>query len=72
MTASNNRFNTLLENVYKLSIEDKETLISLIEHNIAESKRQDISSNYKISKNEKMQFSSDIDELKRCYNGSSL
>jgi hypothetical protein len=65
MTASNNRFNTLLENVYKLSIEDKETLISLIEHNIAESKRQDILSNYKISKNEKMQFSSDIDELKK-------
>jgi len=65
MTASNNRFNTLLENVYKLSIEDKETLISLIEHNIAESKRQDILSNYKISKNEKMQFSSDIDQLKK-------
>lgn len=65
MTASNNRFNTLLENVYKLSIEDKEILISLIEHNIAESKRQDILSNYKKSKNEKMQFSSDIDELKK-------
>lgn len=65
MTASNNRFNTLLENVYKLSIEDKEILISLIEHNIAETKRQDILSNYKISKNEKMQFSSDIDQLKK-------
>lgn len=65
MTASNLRFSTLLEKVYNLSIEDKETLISLLEHNIAESKRQDILANYKASKKENMQFSSNIDELKK-------
>ena len=65
MTASNNRFNTLLDNVYKLSIEEKEILISLIEHNIAESKRKEILSNYKTSKKENLQFSSDIDTFKK-------
>jgi len=62
------RYDTLIESIKKLPLNDKEELKSLIERYIIEERRGEIEAHYKESLNElkegKLQFSSDIEELK--------
>ena len=62
-------FNNIVETIYGLSLEDKMEIITLLEHNIADSRREEIEENYKKSaiqqKAGKFQFSSKISELKK-------
>ncbi len=62
-------FNVVVENVYNLPLEEKMELQSLLEHNIAESKRNNIAANYKMTqleeKEEKLKFSDNINNLKK-------
>jgi hypothetical protein len=61
-------FNEVVERIFELPLEDKMELIDLLEHHIAEAKRDQISDNYKNALSDlnagKMNFSSDIDVLK--------
>jgi hypothetical protein len=61
-------FNTILEAIYNLSIEDKMEIKYLLEHNIANARRDEILLNYKNSvleeKKGELKFSSSISELK--------
>ena len=63
------QFNSLIDTIYNLSLEDKVEIKNLLEHNIADSRREEIVDNFKKSqdnyKSGKLKFSSDIDELKR-------
>ena len=63
------QFNSIVDTIYNLSLEDRVELKSLLERNIADSRRNEISSNYKKAqaelKNNKMKFSSNIQELKK-------
>lgn len=62
------QFNDLVDQIYKMPLEDKLELKNLLEHNIAESRREEIANNAKEAKKEhksgKLSFSSDIQELK--------
>ncbi|QPH39900.1 hypothetical protein [Pedobacter endophyticus] len=62
-------FNTLVDTMYSLPLEDRLELKELLEHNIADSRRDEITKNIKASKkalkNGSLKFSSDITELKR-------
>ena len=62
-------FNTLVENIYSLSLEERLEIKSLLENNISETKREEILDNYKKSKAEhtkgRLKFSSKIGELKK-------
>ena len=62
------RFNDVVEKIYKLSLDDKLELKSLLENNIAEERRNEILNNFKKAKSEfkenKLHFSSDINELR--------
>ena len=40
-------FNTIVETLYALPLDDKMEIIQLLEHNIAEARRDEIASNYK-------------------------
>ena len=68
MSSQSLQFNTIIDNIYRMSIEDKEELRNLLEHNIAENRRDVILKNYKQSQKEQasgtLQFSSNISELK--------
>ncbi len=63
------RYDILIENIKKLPLSEKEELRNLIEKYIIEEKREEIYKNYLISLNEykdnKLQFSSDISELRK-------
>jgi hypothetical protein len=63
------RYDILLENIKKLPLPEKEELKNLIEKYIIEEKREKIYKNYLKALNEykenKLQFSSDINELKK-------
>jgi len=63
------RYDILLENIKKLPLPEKEELKNLIEKYIIEEKREEIYENYLKSLNEykqdKLQFSSDINELRK-------
>jgi len=63
------RFNTILETIYGLPLEDKEKIKILLEHNIADARRNEISHNYKKSQKEHksgtLKFSSKINDLKK-------
>ncbi|MDL1971364.1 MAG: hypothetical protein LWW94_10470 [Candidatus Desulfofervidaceae bacterium] len=63
------RYDILLENIKKLPLPEKEELKNLIEKYIIEEKREKIYENYLKSLNEykedKLQFSSDINELRK-------
>ena len=60
-------FNSIVETVYNLSLEAKIELKSLLEHNIADARREEIATSYKQAQAEhkkgKLKFSSDVDEL---------
>ena len=63
------QFNTIVDSVYNLELEEKQELKILLEHNIADSRREEIYLNYKKAlqeeKEEKLEYSSDINELKK-------
>ena len=69
MSYTNTDFNTVVENIYNLSLEDKVELKTLLEHNIADAKRDAIAVNFKKAKDEeklgKLKFSSNIKQLKK-------
>jgi hypothetical protein len=60
-------FNNIVESVYNLPLEFKEELKNLLDHNIADTRRDEILASYKKAqeehKNRKLEFSSDIDDL---------
>ena len=62
-------FNSIVEGMYNLPLEYKEELKSLLEHNIADARRQDIANNFKSAQKEqksgKLKFSSSVRELKK-------
>lgn len=62
-------FSGIVDKVYKLSLEDKQQLLDLLENNIAEERRNDIYKNYLSALNEEkegnLRFSSYISHLKQ-------
>ena len=62
------KYNTLVEEVKKLSVEEKEELKFLIEKYLVEERRDEIFKNYQESKREieeeQLEFSGDIKRLK--------
>jgi len=62
------QFNKIIERIYSLSLEDRLEIKNLLEHNIADSRRNEIADNYKKSKEEyksgNLKFSSNVSELK--------
>lgn len=62
------KYNTLVEEVKKLSVEEKEELKFLIEKYLVEERREEIFKNYQESKKEieeePLEFSGDIKRLK--------
>lgn len=63
------QFNSILGILYGLPLEDRMEIKNLLEHNIADTRRNEIALNYKISQEEhksgKLKFSSKINELKK-------
>ncbi|MFA6402461.1 MAG: hypothetical protein WCX31_12695 [Salinivirgaceae bacterium] len=63
------RFNSIVETIYSLTLEDRLEIKNLLDHNIEESRRTEIATNYKNAQEElksgKMKFSSEIDKLKK-------
>ena len=61
-------FNAIVQTLYNLPLEEKEELKNLLEHNIIESRREEMNQNFKTSQAEEqsgqMKFSSDLSELK--------
>jgi hypothetical protein len=64
-----NTFSGIVDEIYGLPLEDKQALLNLLEHNIAEERRNEIYTNYLSAKDEetkgKLSFSSDINKLKK-------
>ena len=69
MIAQNISFKTIVEAIYNLPIDDRLELKSLLEHNIADARRDEIAENYKKAqienKSGKLKFSSELNELKK-------
>ena len=67
MKTGNAPFNDIVESIYSLPLEDRIELKSLLEHNIADSRREEIAESYKQAQKEnkagKLKFSDDIDKL---------
>ena len=67
MNAANGPFNNIVETIYNMPLEDRMELKDLLEHNIADSRREEIALSYKEAQEEhkagKLKFSDDIDEL---------
>jgi hypothetical protein len=59
------QYNELIDSIYSLSLEDKIEIKNLLEHNIADSRRDEIHLNYLISTDEVQEFSNDINDLKK-------
>lgn len=61
-------FDRIVETIFCLPLEDRMEIKDLLEHNIADSRRNEISGNFKKTqedhKSGKLKFSSKIDELK--------
>jgi hypothetical protein len=62
------RFDDIVDKIYSLPLEEKVELKNLLENNIAESRRNEIVSNYSDARKQEnsgnLKFSSDINELK--------
>lgn len=62
------RFDDIVDKIYSLPLEEKVELKNLLENNIAESRRNEIASNYSDARKQEhsgnLKFSSDINELK--------
>ena len=69
MKAETVNFNSIVETIYNLPLGDKIEIVTLLEHNIADSRRTEIVSNYKKSKLEhtagKLKFLASTSELKK-------
>jgi len=67
LTATN--FNNIVESIYQLPLEFKEELRTLLEHNIADVRRAEITENFKSAQKEqkagKLKFSSSVQDLKK-------
>ena len=63
------KFNNIVETIYGLPLEDKMEIITLLEHNVADTRRKEIADNFKNSTIEqrigKLKFSSKISELRK-------
>jgi hypothetical protein len=63
------QFNNIVETIYGLSLEERLELRNLLEHNIADTRRNEIDGNYKKSQEEhesgRLKFSSNINKLKK-------
>ena len=63
------QFNSIVDTIYNLPLEEKVELKNLLEHNIADTRRDEMVSNYKKAqveqKAQKLKFSSNIEELKQ-------
>lgn len=62
------KYSNIIESIYSMPLEDKIELKNLIEHNIADARRNEIEINFKESRDEeksgKFEFSSNLSELK--------
>jgi hypothetical protein len=62
------KFSNIIETIYGLPLEDRLEIKNLLEHNIADTRRNEISDNFKKAQEEfksgKLKFSSRISELK--------
>ncbi len=69
MNIQDNSFNSVVDTIYNLSLEEKLEIQNLLQHNIIEARRNEISSNIKKAKEEeksgKLKFSSSINTLKK-------
>ncbi len=69
MKSTTAQFNNIVETLYQLPLEEKVELQSLLEHNIADSRRDEIADNYKKAQAEhksgKLKCSSSISDLKK-------
>jgi hypothetical protein len=69
MESVTNDFSAIVETIYNLPLDEKQELKNLLEHNIADNRRDEISLNYKKARAEhkagKLKFSSSIKELKK-------
>ena len=63
------QFNSIIETIYNLPLEDRLEIKNLLEHNIADARRNEIADNFKkareVYKSGKIKFSSQINELKK-------
>jgi hypothetical protein len=63
------QFNSIVDTIYNLPLEEKVELRNLLEHNIADTRRDEIVLNFaetqKAQKAKKLKFSSNIQELKQ-------
>ena len=63
------QFNSIVETIYGLPLEDRLEIINLLEHNVADTRRNEIADNYKKTQQEfrsgKLKFSSKIKDLKK-------
>lgn len=68
MKAQALKFNHIVETLYSLPLEDRLEIKTLLEHNIADTRRNEIATNFKQTHDDlklgKLKFSSKIDELK--------
>lgn len=62
------KFSSIIESIYSLSLEERLEIKTLLEHNIADSRRTEILINHKKSEDEnkagKLVFSSEISDMK--------
>jgi hypothetical protein len=69
MKAAVMNFNHIIETIYNLPLADRIQIITLLEHNIADTRRNEIAKNYKNTQLEnkanKLKFSSKLYELKK-------
>jgi hypothetical protein len=69
MKAQESQFSSIVETIYNLSLDDRVELKNLLEHNIAETRRNEIIDNFKTAQQEhksgKLKFSSKITDLKK-------
>ena len=65
----NTTFNKVIETLYKLSLDERQEINNLLQHNIADERRTEIEKNCKAAQKEflsgKMKFSSNVDQLKK-------
>jgi hypothetical protein len=62
-------FNSIIDSIYRLPLEDRMEIKNLLEHNIADTKRNEIAINFKKAQLEdrmgKLLFTSNIEDLKK-------
>ena len=68
MKAQALKFSHIVETLYSLPLEERLEIVTLLEHNIADTRRNEIANNFKRSQEElksgKLKFTSKIEELK--------